>query len=63
MSRQEKMKKSLLSQLFKLSERSAEKTANSTCFFWDFQPDMPKSVKQLSKCGKNDEESDTGSCK
>lgn len=42
-----KMQKKVYEAVAKLAFRHSEKMANSACFFWDYQPKMPNSVKSL----------------
>ncbi len=38
-------KKSLSDIVIKLAEKAAYKTCDSACFWWQYQPKMPKSLK------------------
>lgn len=43
------LKDTVLEQIVKLAEKNAVKSANTTCGWWDNQPKVPDSVKNLRK--------------
>lgn len=41
----EKIQKKFSDAVIKIAEKAAHKTCNSACLWWQYQPKMPKSLK------------------